>query len=92
MRSLGRSTLEELWAYRHNREDEWGDFLNILQMLLGGEDFETMPRKRKTALERIFQEIFTTRVMARSDVERGLIVLTQSGFDPWRGLEEAAQE
>jgi hypothetical protein len=86
------ATLEELWGYRHDKEDEWGDFLNVLQILLGSEDFETMATQRKAALERIFREIFTARVISRSDVERGLIVLTQAGFDPWRGLEEDTQE
>ena len=37
-----RDTLQDLWAMRDEREDDWGDLLNLLQIALEMDEYESL--------------------------------------------------
>ena len=82
------SGLKELWGYRAARETEWSEAINLLQISFAGIEFERVDAKHRLAIVRIFEDEVLTRTVGRSDVERILQLLTDGGFDVWRGLAE----
>ena len=82
------TTLRELWLHRKVREVEWAEAVNLLQIVLAGEEFETLPTARRRIIAKIFEEGLLVRTVTRSDVGRVFQLLSQSGFDPWRAIGE----
>jgi hypothetical protein len=80
--------LRDLWTLRRAREDEWGDGINLLQIVVARLDFEQLERNQRRALYLVFEEDLFGRTVNRSEVERVIQILTDAGFDIWRGLEE----
>jgi len=86
------SLLQELWAHRNAREDDWIDLLNILQIILSKEEFETLPLPKREALATVFRHGLTSRQVGPAEVRRCLEVLAAAGFDLWRGIEDFLPE
>ncbi len=84
--------LQDLWLLREGREDDWTEILNLLQITLTHQEFEILSLNQRIALDRIFHECLLVRNVGRSDVERTLQVLSDSGFDVWRGIAERLSE
>lgn len=84
--------LQELWQYRACREEDWIETLNMLQIVLSKQEFETFPKEKRLALVRIFQEGLLERTVGRHELERTLRLLTNAGFDIWRGIQSASEE
>lgn len=82
--------LNQLWEQRSFRENEWGDLINILQICLSKEILETFPREKWEAISRVFDECMGARTVTRTDVERGIRILKQGGFDPWGAMSGSA--
>jgi hypothetical protein len=86
------NNFRELWGYRQAREDDWVEILNVLQIVLTGQDFETFPKEKRLALVNIFQEGLLARTISRKEIDRTLSLLSDAGFDIWRGIQEQAEE
>ncbi len=43
--------LEELWQNRNNRENNWGDLLNIIQIVLAQVEFEHLSKVQKLSIQ-----------------------------------------
>jgi hypothetical protein len=84
--------LQELWKYRACREEDWMEILNMLQIVLSKQEFETFPKEKRLALVRIFQEGLLERTVGRHELERTLRLLTIAGFDIWRGIQSTSEE
>lgn len=84
--------MQELWGYRACREEDWIETLNMLQIVLAKQEFETFPKDKRLALVRIFQEGLLERTVGRRELERTMRLLTNAGFDIWRGIQSPAEE
>jgi len=78
--------LDDIWRHRHAREDDWIELLNALQIVLRDEIFETMSVSKKDALVILFTNTLVARTISRAEVARGAQLLSDAGFDLWRGL------
>jgi len=78
--------LQQMWEQRNNRENEWGDLLNILQICLPKESVETLPREKWEGILKVLDECMGLRTVTRLDMDRGLRILKHAGFDPWKGI------
>ena len=86
------SIMQELWTYRACREEDWIETLNILQIVLSKQEFETFPKEKRLALVTIFQEGLLERTVGRRELERTMGLLKHAGFDIWRGIQSTSEE
>src|SRR4029077_18996219 len=78
--------LEEIWQHRLAREDDWIDVVNALQIVLRDEIFETMQESKKDALVTLFTHTLVARTISRAEAARAAQLLTNAGFNLWRGV------
>lgn len=86
----GRLTnnLHELWEHRKSREADWIEILNVMQIAVPAEEFEFLPKDKRQALVRIFSEGLLSRTVGPIEVGRSLKLLTDAGFNIWRGFTD----
>lgn len=84
--------LQELWNYKEVREDDWVEILNLLQIVLSGQEFETFSKEKRLALVDVFEEGLLTRTVGRTEVERTLELLSKANFDIWRGIAGSEED
>lgn len=84
--------MQELWTYRACREEDWIETLNLLQIVLSKQEFETFPKEKRLALVTIFQEGLLERTVSRRELERTMGLLKHAGFDIWRGIRSTGEE
>ncbi|HHT9136651.1 MAG TPA: hypothetical protein ACFYEK_05320 [Candidatus Wunengus sp. YC60] len=84
--------LEELWENRDIREDNWGDLLNILQAVLVQVEFELLSGSQKSGIKKVVTEYLCKAEVTDSDMEDALGILSETGFDPWRGISGKPQD
>ena len=82
------SAIKELWEHRSSREDDWGEILNILQICIAGQEFESFSKEKRLALVSIFADCLVSRTVGRLETERALEILSNANFNVWRGLRE----
>lgn len=87
-----KDCLEELWDNRNLREDNWGDLLNILQAVLAQVEFELFSGSQKSGIKKVVTEYLCKAEVADSDMEDALGILSEAGFDPWRGISGKPQD
>ncbi len=81
-----KDCLEELWKNRDNREDNWGDLLNILQIVLAQVEFEQLTVAQKLGIKKITTDYLCTPEILDPDIDDALESLSAAGFDPWSGI------
>jgi hypothetical protein len=81
-----KEMLAELWDLRKEREDDWGDLLNLLQGALTQEEFERFSVKQCGTIRSIIAEHLGSGVVDGEDLERSIRLLRGAGFDPWKGI------
>jgi hypothetical protein len=84
--------LEELWENRNLREDNWGDLLNILQAVLAQVEFELFSGSQKLGIKKVVTKYLCKAEVTDSDMEDALGILSEAGFDPWRGISGKPQD
>ncbi len=87
-----KGCLEDLWEHRRLREDNWGDLLNILQAVLAQVEFEQLSCSQKLGIKKVVSEYLCKAGVTDADSEEALDVLSDAGFDPWRGISGKPQE
>jgi hypothetical protein len=80
------ATLDELWDLRDEREDDWGDLLNLLQGALAKEEFEKFSIRQCAAIRMIIADHLDAGCVDMDDIERSLRLLREAGLDPWKGI------
>src|SRR6266498_122695 len=80
------AALDELWDLRDEREDDWGDLLNILQGALAKEEFGKFSIQRCAAIRMIIADHLDAGCVDMDDIERSLRLLREAGLDPWKGI------
>jgi hypothetical protein len=80
--------LHELWNYRQCRESDWVEILNMLQIAVPAEEFEFLPKAKRLAIVRVFNEALITRTVGPGELDQCLRILTDAGFNVWAGLSD----
>ncbi len=78
--------LQELWTVREAREENWRELINLLQILLTGEEFETLPADKRAALHDLFETGTLSRAVGQREFNQAVSLLRCAGFDLWRGI------
>lgn len=90
---LGKDLLDvlsSLWALRNDRKNEdWGDLINILQIVLKQTDFENYSMKQVTAIRKVIKNTLVIHPLMQADFEIALQNLSDAGFDPWKGISQS---
>ncbi len=87
-----KDCLEDLWKNRDSREDNWGDLLNILQIVLVRVEFEQLSEAQKLSIQKITNDYLCTPEILDPDIDDALAVLSDAGFDPWCGISGKSEE
>lgn len=85
-----RFALEDLWDLRKEREEDWGDLLNLLQGALAQEEFERFKAHQCQTIRTIIVDHLSSGVTDIDDIERSIKLLREAGFDPWKGISSSA--
>jgi hypothetical protein len=78
--------LQDLWELRDEREDEWGDLLNLLQGALAQEIFERFSTEQCYIILTIIADHLGAGAVDVDDLEDSIRLLRKAGFDPWKGI------
>jgi len=81
-----REVLDDLWKLRFEREDDWGDLLNILQGALTQEEFEIFSSEQCYAIHTVIADHLGSGAVGIDDIEETVKLLRKAGFDPWKGI------
>jgi radical SAM superfamily enzyme YgiQ (UPF0313 family) len=84
-----RFALEDLWNLRNEREEDWGDLLNLLQGALAQEEFERFKARQCQTIRTIIVDHLSAGVTDIDDIERSIKLLREAGFDPWKGISSS---
>ena len=87
-----KDCLEELWKNRNNREDNWGDLLNIMQVVLVQVEFEQLSEMQKLSIKKVTNDYLCKPEILDPDIDDALGVLSEAGFDPWSGISGKPEE
>ena len=77
-------TLQALWEQREGREDYYTDLVNILQIVLWGEQ-NTIGERQLNTYSRIINDILSKEV-TKEDMREALRLMREVGIHPWAGL------
>jgi hypothetical protein len=78
--------LDVMWEFREEREDDWGDLLNLLQGVLCQEEFERFTSQQCVGIETVVRDYLGGGAVGTDEIERSLSALAKAGFNPWRPL------
>jgi hypothetical protein len=78
--------LGELWSLRANRDCNWRDLVNLLQLTLAQEDFEIYTPDKCAGLLRVLSDHLRCGTIETDDVGTSIRILEESGFDPWKAI------
>lgn len=85
-----RDTLQDLWGLRDDREDDWGDLLNLLQIALEMDEYEILTTIQCKALRDIIADHLSVYTADIDDVENTVRLLRGSGLDPFGSTSAVA--
>jgi hypothetical protein len=85
-----RDTLQDLWAMRDEREDDWGDLLNLLQIALERDEYEDLTAVQCKAMRDVIADHLSVHTVDIDDIENSLRLLRRSGLDPFGSTSPAA--
>ena len=78
--------LQELWSVREAREQNWREIINLLQILLTHEEFETLSSHKRAALHNLLGSGVLVRTVGLPDLNHVVSSLRGAGFDLWLGI------
>ncbi len=81
-----RSTLNDLWEARKDREDDWGDLVNTLQIVIAQKEFERYLPEQCKALQLIIERHLGGGRTDTDDLKSSIRLLRKAGVDPWIGI------
>jgi hypothetical protein len=87
-----KDCLENLWQNRNNREHNWSDLLNIMQIVLVQVEFEQLSEAQKLSIKKVTDDYLCKPEILDPDIDDALEALSEAGFDPWSGISGNPQE
>lgn len=81
--------LQELWELRAEREDDWGDILNALQIALDGSELGQYTVDQCRAIKAIIADHLIPHGADGTNLEQAVTRLVESGLSPWKGIDSA---
>ena len=85
-----RDTLQDLWAMRDEREDDWGDLLNHLQIALEMDEYEGLTAIQCKAVREVIADHLSVHTVDIGDIDDSLRLLRRAGLDPFGSTSPAA--
>jgi len=80
-----RDTLQDLWEMRHDREEDWSDILNALQIVLERDEVGGFSVPQCKAIRDVIVDHLALMSVDGVDLEECIVVLALSGLDPFEG-------
>ena len=84
--------LQELWAMRNVREEEWRSVANFLQAALTKEEFERFSVEQCKIVHTIIVNYLGGGLLGDQDVLKARMMLRKAGLDPWKAMSASQQE
>lgn len=81
-----RDSLEQLWQERINREDQFGDIINIIQGVLHREQAENITIKHLLVISKVLKNISNISKLTNSDQRDALKMMADVGVDIFKFL------
>jgi hypothetical protein len=78
-----RDTLQDLWAMRDVREDDWIDLLNHLQIALELDEYESLTAPQCKAVRDVIADHLSVHTADTDDVDGSVRLLRRAGLDPF---------
>jgi hypothetical protein len=85
-----RDTLQDLWVLRDEREDDWGDLLNLLQIALERDEYEGLTAIRCKAVKDVIADHLSVHTADIDDIDSSARLLQRAGLDPFGASSAAA--
>jgi hypothetical protein len=85
-----RDTLQDLWALRDEREDDWGDLLNLLQIALEKDEYEGLTAIQCKAVKDVIADHLSVHTADIDDIDSSARLLRRAGLDPFGSSSPAA--
>jgi hypothetical protein len=85
-----RDTLQDLWALRDGREDDWGDLLNLLQIALEMDEYEGLTAIQCKAVRDVIADHLSVHTADIDDIDGSVRLLRRAGLDPFGSTSPAA--
>ncbi len=89
---LLEDVLAILWQNREIQSQNWKDLLNVLQVILGQEEFEKFTKDKCIAVRKVVSDHLCIERVEEEDIERSIELLVEAGFDPWRAVSEPSSK
>lgn len=86
-----RDTLQELWELRNHREEDWGDILNTLQMVLERDRQAAYNIEQCEAIKEVISNHLSQLSVDGDDVEQSVVILARCGLQPFGGNDPNLQ-
>jgi len=83
--------LQELWAMRNVREEEWRSVVNFLQAALTKEEFERLSTEQCKTVHAIIVNYLGGGLLRDEDVLKARMMLRKAGLDPWKAMSASQQ-
>jgi hypothetical protein len=84
--------LSDLWDLRGDREEEFGDLINLLQGVLNTCEFEQLSVEQCEVIRRIVEEHVASGSVDDTDLEECVVLLGRAGLDPFKPISETNGE
>ncbi len=81
-----RISLEQLWQERKNKEDQFGDIINIIQGALHEEQADDITIKQLYAISKVLKNISNISQLTNSDHRDALKIMDEGGSDIFKFL------
>jgi hypothetical protein len=85
-----RDTLQDLWALRDEREDDWGDLLNLLQIALERDEYAGLTAIQCKAVKDVIADHLSVHTADIDDIDSSARLLQRAGLDPFGASSPAA--
>jgi len=86
-----RDTLQGLWDLRSEREEDWADILNTLQIVVEGSQLDDLTADQCRAIMAVIGEHLALHEVDAENLEAATLTLVKAGLDPWKGMAESPQ-
>lgn len=84
--------LDQLWAKREVKSEEWAMALIFLQSSIAKEEFECFTLDQCRAVLRVVGEYLCNEVASNDEVRQVRRTLREGGFDPWKAISQMKGE
>jgi hypothetical protein len=83
-----QDALTDLWKWRNERAEDWGDLLNLLQTALAQEELERFSIAQCDAIHRVIGQYLALESVDEDDLSAAISALKKVDLDPWKAVSK----